>query len=170
MLRLLAALLLVLGLPVVDGFSPFFPPRTPAAAGARLRLGWRRHRARAAADEGGWAAEDLEEHDCIEYRGPSSADVLLGVVGATGSVTPLCTWAEGSMEYVWDEDAPQVALRDAEVFNVLENVYPSVRAVGGGIGPENPHGEHSEDVYDLTDTAISDGVVRVFKPEREIFW
>jgi len=42
--------------------------------------------------------------------------------------------------------------------------------VDGGMGPRNPHGEESEDVYLLPLKALSPGVELVVRPDREIFW
>ena len=38
------------------------------------------------------------------------------------------------------------------------------------MGPRNPHGEESEDVYMLPLQVLSEGVELIVRPDREVFW
>lgn len=49
-------------------------------------------------------------------------------------------------------------------------VYVSERQMGGGMGMGNPHGEHGEDCYDVTQCEMSDRVQIVVRTEREVLW
>lgn len=76
-------------------------------------------------------------------------------------------WAEDGSEFVWDEDMETV---DASLALRIIDAWPTTRLVDGGIGPRNPHGEESEDVFVVDRNELSVNTQVVVKPDREIFW
>jgi len=135
------------------------------------------------------ASHYLEEGCVVEYRlqdADAAADetadeagVPLGLgvytkqnIGGSAYIQPLCTWSEevGVSQLLWDEDSQPVPIE--RVHRVLDPdlVYVSERQMGGGMGMGNPHGEHGEDCYDLSDVPLSDGVRLVVRSDREVWW
>ena len=99
------------------------------------------------------AQEELQEHDVVEFaRNGTSRALEVGVALGDGRVQPLCCWEEGDpVELVWDEaEAPL----DAVDVRGCVDAWPSQRLVDGGLGPRNPHGEESEDVYAVARAAL----------------
>mmetsp|Transcript_20546 Transcript_20546/g.33152 ORF Transcript_20546/g.33152 Transcript_20546/m.33152 type:complete len:205 (+) Transcript_20546:23-637(+) len=127
---------------------------------------------------------DLFELDVIEYivlssdeQNTTEATPQLGVVvDGSNKVQPLCCWQEGydldkEVEFLHDEDLEPIPI-DQVGLKVLAVVasYPSQRQVGGGMGPSNPHGEESEDVFYIYPRDLSPNCKVVVRPELEIFW
>ena len=112
---------------------------------------------------------DVVEYDLMESAPEDDKTQGLGVVLEDGSIQPLCIWQAGSTEFVWDEDLDPVA--SSRVLSVIDmdQVFQSTRQVGGGMGPLNPHGEESEDVF-IIDTALAPSTRIVLREDREIFW
>ena len=126
----------------------------------------RRGRARTLCDA---SLADFEEFEVVEYSRNGTASVVeLGVI-RDGRLQPLCCWQEADpVELVWDEDEePLESVYD--VYNAVD-AFPQQRLIDGGLGPNNPHGEESEEVYRIERAAISDGVVVVHRPDREVWW
>ncbi|KAG5179704.1 hypothetical protein JKP88DRAFT_325611 [Tribonema minus] len=119
------------------------------------------------------AAAKLQLGAVVPFEGNSAKLVL----------HPLCAWTLDScfaksdtLELLLDEEEPPIQLPppggDAGVViaAVLDDVGYGSRVVGGGIGPSNPHGEESEDLFYLDRNAIPEGVEVVLRPELEVFW
>ena len=119
-----------------------------------------------------FSSEDLIECDVVEYSlaaGGTDGDRGIACVLRDGSLQPLCTWAVDGEDFVWDEELSPVPKSRARAY-VEPAPFLSSRLVDGGIGPNNPHGEESEEVYRIDRAAISDGVVVVHRPDREVWW
>ena len=118
-------------------------------------------------------AVELHEFDVVEFARNASAPVELGVAPVElgvalrdGRVQPLCCWQESDpVELVWDEDEPPVA--DFDVRAVVD-AWPTQRLVDGGLGPNNPHGEESEDVYVVDRAQLA--ATPVLRADREVWW
>lgn len=91
---------------------------------------------------------DVDEGDLVEYtlseaeRASVDDGKRLGL-GAVhdGRVLPLCKWSAESDEFLFDEDAEPLELDAATRVLDMSMVWLSMRLVGGGMGPGNPHGE-----------------------------
>lgn len=122
--------------------------------------------------EAEFSVDDLVECDVVEYSlsAAEGGDRGLACVLRDGRLQPLCTWAVDGEEFVWDEELSPVPRSHALAY-VEPAPFLSTRLVDGGIGPNNPHGEESEEVYIIDRAAaISDGVVVVHRPDREVWW
>jgi hypothetical protein len=89
----------------------------------------------------------------------------LGVVLDNGTVQPLCVVSEASSEYLWDDAEPvssTLILRQLDA-----KIFYGQRQIGGGRGPGNPHGEESEDVFEIIDKLPSDIFVPC-RPNRDM--
>ena len=112
---------------------------------------------------------DFDEFDVVEYSRNETASVVeLGVI-RDGSLQPLCCWQEADpVELVWDEDEePLESVYD--VYNAVD-AFPQQRLIDGGLGPNNPHGEESEDVYFVDRSDLSEGTVVALREDREVWW
>ena len=112
---------------------------------------------------------DFEEFEVVEYSRNETASVVeLGVI-RDGCLQPLCCWQEADpVELVWDEDEEPLET----VHTVLNAVdaFPQQRLIDGGLGPNNPHGEESEDVYFVDRSDLSEGTVVALREDREVWW
>ena len=112
---------------------------------------------------------DFEEFEVVEYARNETASVVeLGVI-RDGCLQPLCCWQEADpVELVWDEDEEPLE----SVYDVLNAVdaFPQQRLIDGGLGPNNPHGEESEDVYFVDRSDLSEGTVVALREDREVWW
>ena len=124
-------------------------------------------------------AHELEEGTCVEYhlsvRAPGGGTLGLGVytaqaMGADPYIQPLCAWSDemGVSELLWDEDADAVPLDRVHRILDPDLVYVSERQMGGGQGLGNPHGEHGEDCFDLSEVELSEGVHVALRDREEI--
>ena len=112
---------------------------------------------------------------CVEYE-HAEGDVRLGVYTAYSMVEsephirPLCAADEedGISCLFADEDTPAVPLEKATKVLDPDYVFVSERQAGGGQGLGNPHGEHGEQVYDLREVEISDGVTLIIRQGRDV--
>eukprot|EP00613_Pedinella_sp_CCMP2098_P073058 CAMPEP_0171912946 /NCGR_PEP_ID=MMETSP0993-20121228/11449_1 /TAXON_ID=483369 /ORGANISM="non described non described, Strain CCMP2098" /LENGTH=163 /DNA_ID=CAMNT_0012546869 /DNA_START=42 /DNA_END=530 /DNA_ORIENTATION=- len=120
-----------------------------------------------------WIEEaPYEQFDVVVYRLVHSTNEgkqkALGVVLEDGKVQPLCYWdSMPPRELLWDEEEPPV---DSSTIlgRMAIPVFCEQRQVGGGMGPSNPHGEESEDVYKIYEEL--DPQIHVqHRPEREIW-
>uniref|UniRef100_A0A7S2SQQ3 Uncharacterized protein n=1 Tax=Rhizochromulina marina TaxID=1034831 RepID=A0A7S2SQQ3_9STRA len=113
---------------------------------------------------------DVVEYSLTEEEQLSHAGKTRGVASVLedGRLQPLCVWQAGSTEFVWDEDLTPFDAQ-GRVVRRLDNVFYSQRLVDGGMGPRNPHGEESEDVF-LVEEDLDDDVFVQHRPDREIFW
>ena len=112
---------------------------------------------------------DFDEFDVVEYARNETASVVeLGVI-RDGCLQPLCCWQEADpVELVWDEDEePLESVYD--VYNAVD-AFPQQRLIDGGLGPNNPHGEESEDVYFVDRSDLSAGTVVALREDREVWW
>ena len=112
---------------------------------------------------------DFEEFEVVEYSRNGTASVVeLGVI-RDGCLQPLCCWQEADpVELVWDEDEePLESVYD--VYNAVD-AFPQQRLIDGGLGPNNPHGEESEDVYFVDRSDLSEGTVVALREDREVWW
>ena len=112
---------------------------------------------------------DFEEFEVVEYSRNETASVVeLGVI-RDGRLQPLCCWQEADpVELVWDEDEePLESVYD--VYNAVD-AFPQQRLIDGGLGPNNPHGEESEDVYFVDRSDLSEGTVVALREDREVWW
>lgn len=109
--------------------------------------------------------------------------IQLGAIQEDGTLAPLSAWtiesAFGeSIEFlVCEEDRWIEELNmDKDNVHVLRLLGEDVisygtRQVGGGMGPGNPHGEESEQLYYVDRKVIDEYAIDiVLKPELEIFW
>ena len=113
---------------------------------------------------------ELAEYDVVEYRLPDDGSKLgLGAVLSSGMIQPLCVWSEDGKEFVWDERVEPFP-PDDRVVRVVDDVWPSTRLVDGGLGPRNPHGEESEEVYHIERDALSKDTIVAVDTEREVWW
>jgi hypothetical protein len=111
---------------------------------------------------------DFDEFDVVEYARNETGPVELGVI-RDGCLQPLCCWQEADpVELVWDEDEEPLET----VHTVLNAVdaFPQQRLIDGGLGPNNPHGEESEDVYFVDRSDLSEGTVVALREDREVWW
>ena len=112
---------------------------------------------------------DFEEFEVVEYARNETASVLeLGVI-RDGCLQPLCCWQEADpVELVWDEDEEPLET----VHTVLNAVdaFPQQRLIDGGLGPNNPHGEESEDVYFVDRSDLGADTVVALREDREVWW
>ena len=112
---------------------------------------------------------DFDEFEVVEYARNETASVVeLGVI-RDGCLQPLCCWQEADpVELVWDEDEePLESVYD--VYNAVD-AFPQQRLIDGGLGPNNPHGEESEDVYFVDRSDLSEGTVVALREDREVWW
>ena len=112
---------------------------------------------------------DFEEFEVVEYSRNETASVVeLGVI-RDGRLQPLCCWQEADpVELVWDEDEEPLATVHT-VHNAVD-AFPQQRLIDGGLGPNNPHGEESEDVYFVDRSDLSEGTVVALREDREVWW
>lgn len=113
---------------------------------------------------------------CVEYEEAETGTLRLGVYQKSNMmvrephIQPLCASSdeEGVSALFVDEDMPTVPLSAAR--RVLDSDYieVSMRQQGGGQGWGNPHGEHGEDVYDLTEVEFSPGVAVTVRDGRDM--
>jgi hypothetical protein len=107
--------------------------------------------------------------------------IQLGAIQEDGTLAPLSAWtiesAFGeSIEFlVCEEDRwiEELNMENVHVLSLLgEDVISyGTRQVGGGMGPGNPHGEESEQLYYIERKVIDEYAIDiVLKPELEIFW
>ena len=111
---------------------------------------------------------DFEEFEVVEYSRNETGPVELGVI-RDGSLQPLCCWQEADpVELVWDEDEEPLET----VHTVLNAVdaFPQQRLIDGGLGPNNPHGEESEDVYFVDRSDLGADTVVALREDREVWW
>ena len=111
---------------------------------------------------------DFDEFDVVEYLRNETGPAELGVI-RDGRLQPLCCWQEADpVELVWDEDEEPLET----VHTVLNAVdaFPQQRLIDGGLGPNNPHGEESEDVYFVDRSDLSEGTVVALREDREVWW
>lgn len=116
--------------------------------------------------------EELSEYDVIEFaRDASDPEALeVGVALRDGRVQPLCCWDadQDPVELVWDEEVEPLA--DVHLCVGVVDAWPSTRLVDGGLGPNNPHGEESEDVFIVDRSALDPRTVVVVRADREVWW
>ena len=101
-------------------------------------------------------------------RNETASVVELGVI-RDGRLQPLCCWQEADpVELVWDEDEEPLE----SVYDVLNAVdaFPQQRLIDGGLGPNNPHGEESEDVYFVDRSDLGADTVVALREDREVWW
>ena len=111
---------------------------------------------------------DFDEFDVVEYARNETGPAELGVI-RDGCLQPLCCWQEADpVELVWDEDEEPLA-SVYEVYNAVD-AFPQQRLIDGGLGPNNPHGEESEDVYFVDRSDLSEGTVVALREDREVWW
>ena len=113
--------------------------------------------------------DEFDEFDVVEYSRNETASVVeLGVI-RDGRLQPLCCWQEADpVELVWDEDEePLESVYD--VYNAVD-AFPQQHLIDGGLGPNNPHGEESEDVYFVDRSDLSEGTVVALREDREVWW
>jgi hypothetical protein len=139
-------------------------------------------RLRAVDDDSNVDEHDLQEMDVVIFsykRYPSSRKRQLGAVQEDGRITPVCVWtmepAYGdSLEFlVHENDLPGFAVQEVHIHSVVPQsaLYYGSRQVGGGMGPDNPHGEISERLYYVDRSVVlKDDIEVVLRPELEIFW
>ena len=111
---------------------------------------------------------DFDEFDVVEYARNETGPVELGVI-RDGCLQPLCCWQEADpVELVWDEDEEPLET----VHTVLNAVdaFPQQRLIDGGLGPNNPHGEESEDVYFVDRSDLGADTVVALRRDREVWW
>ena len=112
---------------------------------------------------------DFDEFDVVEYSRNETASVVeLGVI-RDGSLQPLCCWQEADpVELVWDED--EEPLETVHTVHNAVDAFPQQRLIDGGLGPNNPHGEESEDVYFVDRSDLSKDTVVALREDREVWW
>jgi hypothetical protein len=149
--------------------------RSPAISNSVWRL-------RAADDDSSVDEHELQEMDVVVFshkRDPSSRKRQLGAVQEDGRITPVCVWtmepAYGdSLEFlVHENDLPGLTVEELHIYSVVPQsaLYYGSRQVGGGMGPDNPHGEISERLYYIDRSIVLKGDIEVvLRPELEIFW
>ena len=92
----------------------------------------------------------------------------MGVI-RDGCLQPLCCWQEADpVELVWDEDEEPLA-SVYDVYNAVD-AFPQQRLIDGGLGPNNPHGEESEDVYVVDRSDLGADTVVALRRDREVWW
>ena len=95
---------------------------------------------------------------CVEYES-ENGDMRLGVYTAYSviedepHIRPLCASSEdeGVSALLCDEEVPAVPLTAVRRVLDPDYVFVSERQAGGGQGLGNPHGEHGEECYDLSE-------------------
>ena len=119
--------------------------------------------------------------DIVVYTERSTGQRKLGAVQEDGTIAPLSTWSDEPVyktlyEFVVDEydRLPGITITEITddpiyVFDQSVISYGS-RQVGGGKGPGNPHGEESELLYYIDESAIPSDIPLIIKPELEITW
>ena len=111
---------------------------------------------------------DFEEFEVVEYSRNETGPVELGVI-RDGRLQPLCCWQEADpVELVWDED--EEPLETVHTVHNAVDAFPQQRLIDGGLGPNNPHGEESEDVYFVDRSDLSEGTVVALREDREVWW
>ena len=112
---------------------------------------------------------DFDEFEVVEYARNETASVVeLGVI-RDGCLQPLCCWQEADpVELVWDEDEEPLE-SVYHVYNAVD-AFPQQRLIDGGLGPNNPHGEESEDVYFVDRSDLSKDTVVALREDREVWW
>ena len=111
---------------------------------------------------------DFDEFEVVEYARNETGPVELGVI-RDGRLQPLCCWQEADpVELVWDEDEEPLE-SVYHVYNAVD-AFPQQRLIDGGLGPNNPHGEESEDVYFVDRSDLSEGTVVALREDREVWW
>ena len=128
----------------------------------------RRHTRRRGHERQRATLDEFDEFDVVEYSRNETGPVELGVI-RDGRLQPLCCWQEADpVELVWDEDEEPLA-SVYEVYNAVD-AFPQQRLIDGGLGPNNPHGEESEDVYFVDRSDLSEGTVVALREDREVWW
>ena len=112
---------------------------------------------------------DFDEFDVVEYSRNETASVVeLGVI-RDGRLQPLCCWQEADpVELVWDED--EEPLETVHTVHNAVDAFPQQRLIDGGLGPNNPHGEESEDVYFVDRSDLGADTVVALREDREVWW
>ena len=112
---------------------------------------------------------DFEEFEVVEYSRNETASVVeLGVI-RDGCLQPLCCWQEADpVELVWDED--EEPLETVHTVHNAVYAFPQQRLIDGGLGPNNPHGEESEDVYVVDRSDLGADTVVALRRDREVWW
>ena len=84
-------------------------------------------------------------------------------------ITPLCASDEedGVSALLCDESISPVPLSAVRRVLDPDYVFVSERQAGGGQGLGNPHGEHGEPCYDLTELVLSEAVQVVVREGRD---
>jgi hypothetical protein len=111
---------------------------------------------------------------CVEYE--QDGELLLGVyvaysvVNSKPHIRPLCASSEddGVRMLLHDEDSPTASISSVRRILDPDYVFVSERQAGGGQGLGNPHGEHGEECYDLSDLELSPGVRIVVREGRDM--
>lgn len=110
---------------------------------------------------------------CVEYE--AGGEVLLGVyirysvVEDRPHICPLCSSAaeDGVRVLFQDEESATAPLSAVRRVLDPDYVFVSERQAGGGQGLGNPHGEHGEECYDLSDVDLSPNVRVVVREGRD---
>jgi hypothetical protein len=124
--------------------------------------------------------DSLLDMDIVVYSLSSNEkERQLGAIQEDGSLAPLVVWTDepvfgnSYLEFlVHDEDRfPGLKAGDVILHSIIQEDALSYgsRQVGGGMGPENPHGEESELLY-YVDQKMLEGIEVKIRPELEIFW
>lgn len=111
---------------------------------------------------------------CVEYE--QGEELRLGVyvaysvVNSQPHIRPLCASSEddGVRLLFHDEDSRTAPLSSVRRILDPDYVFVSERQAGGGQGLGNPHGEHGEECYDLSELEISPGVRLVVREGRDM--
>mmetsp|Transcript_42359 Transcript_42359/g.83205 ORF Transcript_42359/g.83205 Transcript_42359/m.83205 type:complete len:234 (-) Transcript_42359:1509-2210(-) len=106
------------------------------------------------------------------------------IVDVVTAIHPVCSWTMESaysesrphtIEFLMDEEVGTIPFAvDGEsdsgaiVLHVFENVDYGSRQVGGGMGPGNPHGEDSEDLYYIESDTIDEAVRNLSQGDAKI--
>ena len=123
-----------------------------------------------------WANEWWEDGLTVcEYEDAQDGMLKLGaytkysMLLSDPHIRPLCacTEDEGVSSLLCDEDAPAVPLSAVRTILDPDYVVPSERQAGGGQGLGNPHGEHGEPCYDLSEVDLSENLVVVVREGRD---
>lgn len=113
---------------------------------------------------------------CVEFLGTDGVlrlgvYVPYSVVEDAPHIRPLCASSddEGIAALLCDEEAPAAPLSAVRRVLDPDYVFVSERQAGGGQGLGNPHGEHGEECYDLTEVpgGLSEGVHVVVREGRD---
>jgi len=122
----------------------------------------------------------LFETDIIIYQIlplNQNSKVNVGCV-AGEKIHPLCSWTLESaysesrphtIEFLMDEEVEAIPFAldggngsGAIVLHVFENIGYGSRQVGGGMGPGNPHGEDSEDLFYVESDNIDEAIKKLY--------